>query len=72
MGVLPGRLLYVIRLAMALRPRDLGDEIQAADSVSGRASARRTETREALLAPDEISSAVTLASSAWTEGGEEP
>ncbi|HUT91709.1 MAG TPA: hypothetical protein VMY37_19575 [Thermoguttaceae bacterium] len=69
-GVLPGRLLYVVRLAMALRPRDLADEICTSDSASGKASARRTETREAVLAPDEISTAVTLACSAWTEQGE--
>jgi len=70
-GVIPGRLLYLVRLALALRPRDLTDEILACDSVSGKASARHTEPREAVLAPDEISSAVTLASTAWTEEDED-
>jgi len=73
-GVVPGRLLYLVRLAVALRPRDLPDEVGPSDPFeggSGKAPAPRAGACEVVLAPDEISSAVTLASSAWSEEDED-
>jgi hypothetical protein len=64
-GVAPGRLLYLVRLAKALRPPDLADDVQA-PGVSA-PDKRGAERGEVLLAPDEISSATTLAVSAWAE-----
>ena len=65
-GLIPGRLLYLVRLAKALRPRDLPEETPAAEPRSRYIAEGGREDETVVLAPDEISSAITLTARTWT------
>jgi len=66
-GVVPGRLLYLVRLAKALRPADVADEPRASGPGPDTATESRRETERIVVAPDEITSAITLAAPAWAD-----
>ena len=68
-GLIPGRLLYLVRLAKALRPADVADQLRPSDLGVGTAKEARTKTEAVVLAPDEITSATCLASPVWANDG---
>ena len=63
-GIVPGRLLYLVRLARAcltgVRPGDLAETDGAADPGGGLAE-------PLILAPDEVSAAIEVAHQVWSE-----
>jgi hypothetical protein len=64
-GLIPGRLLYLVRLAKALRPRDLPEERPGAEPGSRYIAEGGREDETVVLAPDEISIAITLTARTW-------
>jgi hypothetical protein len=66
-GLIPGRLLYLIELAKALRPKDLPEQMPAPEPPEEHAAEVRRKAGEVVLAPDEITSAIMLAAGSWTD-----
>jgi len=70
-GLIPGRLLYLVRLAKALRPADVVERLRASELGVDTDRKERTEGEEIVLSPDEISSATTLALPVWADDSRE-
>ena len=66
-GVIPGRLLFLVRLARSLRGnQDEGSAIEAAGKpIPG---PEGSDPRQFVLAPDDVAPAIQLASSTWEDG----
>jgi hypothetical protein len=66
-GLIPGRLVYLVELAKALRPKDLPEEMTTPPSPRNDGDEGPAQAETAVLAPDEIASAITLVAGTWTD-----